>query len=203
MSFASQMRLYDEHGQRLYCNQAEVKIFLGSLDHYERHKRLYCKVLAQTGARPTEVRQLVPRRLDYSTEEIIFRTLKKRSTTASGKPKKPEYRAVPVPSELLSELDYYFGIREIQRKGKELDKPLWNFSRATAYRLVTSVMEKAGISGAMASPKGLRHAYGVKQILNGVDLGNLANLMGHSSTDTTIIYTQVVGEELRELALKP
>lgn len=203
MAFADEMRLYDDLGHRLYCTNSEVLQFLDQLKFIDREKRLFCKVLVQTGARPTEVRQLTVRQFDYTNGDIIIRSLKKRKTTASGKAKKPQYRAVPVPSDLLEDLDLVFNLRKLQTKKNELDNRLWSFSRPTAYRAVTKVFEMAGIKGAMANPKGLRHAFGVRHVMNGMDLGNLAGLMGHSSTDTTQIYTRVTGEELRELALKP
>ena len=56
-------------------------------------------------------------------------------------------------------------------------------------------MDKAGIEGVQASPKGLRHSYGVYAMLKGVPLHQLCKWMGHADVKTTAIYAQAVGEE--------
>lgn len=62
-------------------------------------------------------------------------------------------------------------------------------------------MEAAGISeGPHASPKGLRHGYGVAAITAGVPLNMLSKWMGHSKIETTAIYANALGEEQRRIA---
>ena len=86
----------------------------------------------------------------------MFETLKKR--------RQGVYRAVPVPPGLLDQLDLVHGLREAQRRGKgHADRPLWPWSRMTAWRQVKAVMAAAGIpAGPHRTPKGLRHGYGVQ-----------------------------------------
>ena len=108
------------------------------------------------------------------------------------------YRAVPVPLSLLDTLDMVHDIKAIQRRGKKraLDEPLWSWSRTTAWRRVTSVMEKAGImDGPHRAPKGLRHGYAINALNKGVQLNLLSKWMGHSKLETTAIYANAVGEE--------
>jgi integrase/recombinase XerD len=80
---------------------------------------------------------------------------------------------------------------------------LWSMSRTTAYRLVKRVMERAGIEGAQATGKGLRHAFGVAMLTGKtpMPLHLLAQVMGHSSSSTTEIYTQLVGVERRQVVM--
>ena len=61
-------------------------------------------------------------------------------------------------------------------------------------------MREANIHGACASPKGLRHGFGIHAVSSGVPLTLVAKWMGHSSIKTTAIYTNAVGEEERKLA---
>jgi hypothetical protein len=68
-----------------------------------------------------------------------------------------------VPDALLEALHLVHGIRD--RKSKE---KLWPWSRKTAYTRVIEVMERAGIEGSQASPKGLRHGFGVACIEKGI-----------------------------------
>jgi hypothetical protein len=58
-------------------------------------------------------------------------------------------------------------------------------------------MDRAGISGPQATPKGLRHAFGIAMVTseNPLPLHILADLMGHSSTATTEIYTRILAGE--------
>jgi integrase len=51
--------------------------------------------------------------------------------------------------------------------------------------------------------KGLRHGFGIAMLSgpNPLPIHILAQLMGHSSTKTTEIYLQVVGDEKRKLVL--
>jgi site-specific recombinase XerD len=41
---------------------------------------------------------------------------------------------------------------------------------------------------------GLRHAFGTRSILNGVDLKTLSELMGHTTTRTTEHYLHLAGQ---------
>ena len=61
-------------------------------------------------------------------------------------------------------------------------------------------MEKAGIEGDHATPKGLRHGFGVRAVTTGVPLSSLQRWLGHAQLSTTAIYAQAVGEEEKELA---
>lgn len=64
-----------------------------------------------------------------------------------------------------------------------------------------TVMDAAEISrGQHATPKGLRHGFGVHAVRAGVPLNLVQRWMGHASMTTTAIYLQVVGAEERELA---
>jgi integrase len=64
-------------------------------------------------------------------------------------------------------------------------------------------MDRAGIKGKQATGKGLRHGFGVAMVTGKkpLPIHILAQIMGHSSTKTTEIYLQVVGEEKRQLVL--
>ena len=53
-----------------------------------------------------------------------------------------------------------------------------------------------------ASPKGLRHAYGVHAVLSGVPLPLVQKWLGHADISTTAIYTDVLGPEEREIAAR-
>ncbi len=83
------------------------------------------------------------------------------------------------------------------------DGQFWpGINRTTAYRWVKSAMEAAGISGAHATPKGLRHGFGIHAIQCGVQLNMLQKWMGHASMTTTAIYANAIGHEERAIAAR-
>jgi len=203
-SSGNEMRLYSTEGERLYLNKAERARFLEASKDENREDRLFCEILHFTGARPSEVLELTPDRISMSEQSITFRTLKKRKQDRYGNQKLPEYRSVPVPSSLLDNIDLVFDLRRVQRIGKESHLPLFTKHRASMWRMVKKVMNRAGIKGKQATSKGLRHAFGIA-MLSGekpLPLHILAQLMGHSDTETTEIYTQAVGEEKRHLVMQ-
>lgn len=110
------------------------------------------------------------------------------------------YRALPVPVELLDELEQVHGIRARQADPNRSATPIWNWCRTTAWRHIKSCMEEAGISGRQAMPKGLRHGFGVGVIQSGVPINLLKKWLGHSRLTTTEIYADAVGAEEQEIA---
>jgi integrase/recombinase XerD len=149
----------------------------------------FCLTLAYTGARISEVLSLVPLRIDTSADAIIIESLKKR--------KRGVYRAVPVPSELLIRLNEVHGFLD-RRCNPELSQArIWAWSRTTAWNRVKTIMRAAGIVKGPAMPKALRHAFGVGGTQTGVPLNIIQRWLGHADIQTTAIYTDVMGEEVR------
>jgi integrase/recombinase XerD len=189
--------LYDALGRRLYLTPGERDAFLAAAMRHDRHVRTFCSVLYYTGCRISEALHLTPRRVDFADQVIVLESLKKR--------RKGMYRAVPVPPALLDTLDMVHGLREIQRRGRrrELDQPLWAWSRTTAWRRVVAVMQQADISeGPHRVPKGLRHGYAIHAVNKGVPLNMLSKWMGHAIIETTAIYANAVGQEQQAIAAR-
>ena len=61
-------------------------------------------------------------------------------------------------------------------------------------------MQAASIEGAMAMPKGLRHAYGIRAAVQKVPPNLIQRWLGHAKPDTTALYLDAVGNEEREFA---
>ncbi len=77
---------------------------------------------------------------------------------------------------------------------------LWPWSRTTAWRRVSEVMEAAGLGGIHATPKGLRHGFGIKAVTSEVPLNMTQKWLGHSRIATTAIYTNATGPEEKQIA---
>lgn len=173
--------LYDANGQRKYLTPSERVAFLRAADEAERETRTFCHTLAHTGCRISEALALTADRIDLAEGVIVFETLKKR--------KKGVYRGVPVPPAFLDMLNMVHDLKAAQKRrdrGKSLY--LWTFARNTAWRHVCAVMKAAGISGPHATPKGLRHGFGIKGVTSGVPLNALQKWLGHAQLSTTSIY---------------
>jgi site-specific recombinase XerD len=77
---------------------------------------------------------------------------------------------------------------------------LWGWSRTTGWRRVREVMEAAEIRGLSATPKGLRHGFGIKAVTSDVPLNMTQKWLGHARLSTTSIYTNAVGPEEQRIA---
>jgi integrase len=186
--------LYEANGQRKYLTAGERERFLKAAESADREVRTFCGVLAYTGCRISEALALTADRIDLAEGVIVFESLKKR--------KRGVYRAVPVPPALLDALDLVHGLRKAQaRKDKGASVHLWDFARNTAWRKVKAVMDSAGLGGlACATPKGLRHAFGVSAVSKGIPLNLAQRWLGHAQISTTAIYADAVGEEEKSIA---
>jgi len=98
-------------------------------------------------------------------------------------------------------LDMVHGIRE-QQAGKRHSHGvlLWPWSRMTGWRAVHDVMVAARLEGPHASPKGLRHGFGVAAVSAGIPLNLVQKWLGHAQLTTTAIYADAVGAEEKDIA---
>lgn len=178
--------LFDWQGSRKYLNRAERKSFLRAARKEEDSaRRAFCLALYYTGCRISEGLAMVVGRVDLSGKSVVFETLKQR--------KRGYFRAVPVPDGLVDLL------REITA-GKDASAPVWDYSRTTAYRLIKEKMAEAGVAGAMACPKGLRHGFAVACITQNIPITKLQKWLGHGQLETTAIYLDVAGDDERAFA---
>jgi integrase len=127
--------------------------------------------------------------VDFQAAVLTFESKKKRRPGL--------YRAVPAPATLLDALDLVHGLRDRATRTQ-----LWTWSLKTAYTRVVEVMARAGIAGPQASPKGLRHGFGVACIEKGIPLNLVQRWLGHAQLSTTAIYADAVGEEERHIAAR-
>jgi len=183
MTAGSDWQLYDGRGQRKYLSAEERARFVAALADYPTQTRLFGLTLHYTGCRLSEALNLTAGRVDPSEGVIVLETLKKRRSGI--------YRAVPVPPLLIAELSDL---------AVAPDGRLWPWSRATGWRRIKQVMRQAGIEGTPASPKGIRHGYGVAAMTAGIPCPLIQRWMGHARLETTSCYLQAFGQEERALA---
>jgi integrase/recombinase XerD len=178
--------LFDRDGKRKYLNRSERKAyFQAASSEGNLAERTFCLALYYTGCRISEGLNLTPQRVDLRGKTVVFETMKQRS---SG-----HFRSVPIPESFAQSLGQHLSAL----KDSEF---VWTFSRTTAFRLVKAGMRRAEITGAMASPKGLRHGFAVACITNNIPLPTVQKWLGHARLETTAIYLDATGDEEREFA---
>jgi len=182
--FENVVQLYDSNGQRKYLTGKEGQRFLNAAGRAEPRTRALCRTLAFTGCRISEALALSRPRLDGETGCVVLRTLKRRKLI---------FRAVPVPLSLIAELQALPEIPDAPEK-------LWTWCRQTAWRRVKTVMAQARITGPQASPKGLRHGFGIAAAEENIPPGLTQRWMGHARLETTVLYQHAVGKEERAFA---
>lgn len=148
------------------------------------------KTLAMTGIRVSE--------LKFFTVEI----LNKKALFVSNKQK---VREICLPEKLMKELRKYcqeFGIEEGIIFRGDGEKPI---SRTAVYKMLVKMADMVGIEKGKVHPHSLRHLFAITYMEHYANLFELADLLGHSSLETTRIYArstiQKKGERINELGL--
>lgn len=178
--------LYTTTGERKYLNHAERQRALAVMASLPVQNCLFALTLAWTGGRISEVLALTSASFQIEEGMVALRTLKRR---------KHHVREVPIPPSVMHQLDRHFHISERQRDPSAAHRRLWPWHRATAWRCIRQVMCRAGVVGPHATPRGLRHAFGVGTLQSGAPLNLTQRWLGHARLSTTAIYADVSGAE--------
>ncbi|QJU60431.1 site-specific integrase [Sphingomonas sp. AP4-R1] len=182
----------DHYGRRKYVNEEELAAFLAQARQSPVEIQSFCCLLAETGCRISEALALRGENFDLSSGFVIFESLKKR--------RRGIFRMVPISDQMIDLLDQAHGLRGADPA--VMTSLLWPWARMTGYRHVRRLMIQASIVGQNASPKALRHGFGVSAVAAGVPLSLLQRWLGHADLRTTAIYAQVTGPEERAIAQK-
>lgn len=136
------------------------------------------KFLAKTGARVSEFIELTKDCLETGYCEMWT---------------KGKIRRIYVPKSLIDESAEYFS-----KQKSEYLFPNKSGSRMTTRGVSQNIKnwaEKYGIREEVAYPHSFRHLYAIEFLKNNSNIALLADLMGHSSVNTTSIYLKLSKEE--------
>lgn len=187
--------LFDEVGNRKYLTPDERERFYEATADVPKDWRMFGLMLYFTGCRLSEALNIKVKDVDFSAGAVTIGTLKQRRSGV--------FRQVPLSDDLLLSLDNSFDLRILQRKNsKTRSEFIWGWSRRHGYQVIKKIMDKAGLEGSYAMPKGLRHGFAIACLDKGLPLNMVQKWLGHSSIETTAIYADAVGEEERKLAAK-
>ena len=180
------LSIYDGAGQRKYLTGKERDSFLAASTRQDIGVQSFCWMLATTGCRISEGLALTAKSIDFEARHVVIECLKKRG--------KKVFRTVPLSPKMLDLL------RKLIAVTPSAWDRLWPWSRMTGYRRVREVMHAARINGPHATPKGLRHAFGVSATQSNIPLNIIQRWLGHADIKTTAIYANAVGPEERAFA---
>jgi len=141
------------------------------------------KALAFTGMRVSE--------LSFLTVEVL----------AAGKfavDNKGKTRYIYLSTGLTEELSAYCREEKIESGVIFMGKNKNPISRIAVYKMLIHLADLAGIEKKKAHPHSFRHLFAVTYMNQYANLTELADLLGHSSLETTRIYTVTTAEEKRK-----
>lgn len=161
----------------IYLTQDEMAMLIKTA--ISPRDSLIVKMLYATGVRVSELVNIKKRDIDLARGTIkVF-----------GKGAKE--RAVLIPDTLSQELKEYC-------EGLKDDDRLFDLSVRTVERSIKTIAKRAGIDKKV-TPHKLRHSFATHMLQNGGNVVAIQKLLGHTSLNTTQIYTHYSVDELRDM----
>ena len=111
---------------------------------------------------------------------------------------KGKIRTVFFPDELRKELLYYIGRNGIQKGVVFCTASGKAVNRSNIWREMKSICKEADVDADKVFPHNLRHLFATVFYEMKKDIAKLADVLGHSSIETTRIYIKTTGREHRE-----
>ena len=147
----------------------------------KKDRRLFClmQTICSTGIRVSELRFITVEALSRGRAEIRC---------------KGKYRTVFVPAALCKLLKQYLKDTKIKKGPVFQTKSGKPMDRSNIWREMKNLCRVAGVSGKKVFPHNLRHLFARTYYNQQKDVVRLADILGHSSVNTTRIYTMESGE---------
>lgn len=110
---------------------------------------------------------------------------------------KGRLREIYLPERLITDLECYCAEEQITSGVIFLGNKNQPISRNAVYKMLVHVADIEGIPRQKVHPHSFRHLFAVTYMKQYSDLPELADIMGHSSLETTRIYTRNTSDEKR------
>lgn len=111
---------------------------------------------------------------------------------------KGKSREVYLPEKLIAELSRYCERNHIHEGAIFLGCTGKPISRSAVYRMLARLAQELGMPGGRVHPHSFRHLFALTYMQQYSNLFELADLLGHSSLETTRIYAAASAEERRQ-----
>ena len=180
----------------LYAKQVAelLKANLERADELASRDQALLEIMYCSGLRCSEVTGLTITQIDFHNRTILIKGKGGKERVVPFSENCKEY-LLDYAKNLRKKLEQLAGERTnyffLNSKGKKLT------NRGLEY-IIESISKKAGLSlGFSLHPHVLRHSFATNLLENGADLRVIQELLGHSSINTTQIYTHVSKENLK------
>lgn len=174
----------------LSIDEVESLLDINLKDQYGYRNKAMLELLYATGLRVTELVNL--KLSDINIDECVLRTI--------GKGNKE--RIIPIGDIALHYLKIYINdYRKSMLKKENIDYIFLNnhgkqITRQGFFKIIKEQAKEKNIKKDI-SPHTLRHSFATHLLDNGADLRSIGELLGHSSVQTTEIYTHISNEKLK------
>lgn len=155
--------------------------------------KLVLRMLYETGMRRSELASLTVQ--DVNLSKLTIKVLGKGS----------KERIIPIENELAHNISQYLALRDekmTEEKAADSRRLLINSKgRPVSDSMIYSIVEQymPALSNAdRVSPHVFRHTFATHMLNEGADINAVKELLGHSSLDSTEIYTHMSRERLKE-----
>jgi integrase/recombinase XerD len=166
-------------------SKAEIKKILEALSNTKHSTML--SLIYSCGLRRGELLNLKPSDIDANRNLIVVRQ-------AKGK----KDRIVPLSPKILTMLRSYYKIYQPSTWLFEGQKTNEQYDERSLSNVLKQAVEKAKIKKPV-SLHWLRHSYATHLLESGTDLRYIQEILGHSSSKTTEIYTHVSANSLQKI----
>lgn len=188
--FISRPKLSKKLPQVLSVEEVDSLLDIKIRTVFDYRNKAVLELLYSSGLRISEALNLTTRDIDF--ENGIVRCFGKGS----------KERIVPISDYALLHLKNYYDKRALILKGKISD---WFFlnnkgeklSRQGFTKALKLILKKKNIKKDI-TPHMLRHSFATHMLSNGADLRSIQLLLGHSDISTTMIYTHVSKEKVKQ-----
>jgi hypothetical protein len=156
----------------------------------QRHKVIVLLML-DCGLRVSETINLKFNNFDFKNKSVIIKSLKKKDNT--------EKRRIPLSNRLYQELATFLSNNNDIDANDFLFPSKANLkghiTRSSVNKFLENLRKKLNYN--FLNPHCLRHSFGTHHISAGTPIENIKLMLGHKKYDTTLIYTQIPEQILR------
>ena len=174
-----QRRLFRDAGREL--SRAEYERLVETAANLSRPRlALLMEAICGTGVRVSEVRYLTVEAVQAGRADISL---------------KGKIRTILIPNKLCRKLLKYARKQKITSGEIFLTRSGKGMSRRQIWAEMKSLCERAGVEPSKVFPHNLRHVFAAAFYKSCKDIVRLADVLGHSSVETTRIYLLTTGVE--------
>jgi site-specific recombinase XerD len=160
--------------------------------------RAVIETLFSTGLRVSELVKLTKDKINLKSGEFSIKGKggKTRLVFLSNKAKKAIKKYLKIRSEQRKDSSSDLFIR-LDNKSREKNSDL-GLTVRSIQRIIEKRAKQAGIVKKV-TPHSLRHSFATDLLLNGADIRSVQAMLGHSSIQTTQVYTHITNKQLKEV----